>query len=64
MMSFSGVTQADVIGAFDSTSRHLGDFLNIDNPQWRHIDELAMRAEQPTKFCERRRKMMVKVRHP
>ena len=30
-MSLSDVTQADVIEAFNSTSRYLDDLLNIDN---------------------------------
>ena len=32
MMSLSADTQADVIEAFNSTSRYLADLLNIDNP--------------------------------
>ena len=32
MTSLSGDIQADVIEAFNSTSRYLGDLLNIDNP--------------------------------
>ena len=32
MMSLSDDTQAEVIGAFNSTSRYLEDLLNIDNP--------------------------------
>ena len=32
MMSLSDDTQADVIEAFNSTSRYLDDLLNIDNP--------------------------------
>ena len=31
MLSFSGDKDADVIGAFNSTSRYLDDLLNIDN---------------------------------
>ena len=31
MFSFSEDTQSDVIEAFNSTSRHLDDLLNIDN---------------------------------
>ena len=32
MMSFSSDTQANVIVAFNSTSRYLDELLNIDNP--------------------------------
>ena len=32
MMSLSDDTQADVIEAFNSTSRYSDDLLNIDNP--------------------------------
>ena len=32
MMSLSSDTQADVIEAFNSTSKYLDDVLNIDNP--------------------------------
>ena len=32
MVSLSGGNQADVIEAFNSTSRYLDDLLNIDNP--------------------------------
>ena len=32
MMSLSSDTQADVIEAFNSTSRYLDDLLNSDNP--------------------------------
>ena len=32
MMSLSDCTQADVVEAFNSTSRYLDDLLNIDNP--------------------------------
>ena len=31
MMSLSGDKQADIIDAFDTTSRYLDDILNIDN---------------------------------
>ena len=31
MMSLSDDKQADVIGAFNTTSRYLDDFLNVDN---------------------------------
>ena len=34
MMSLSDNTQADVIEAFNSTSRYLDDLLNIDNPNF------------------------------
>ena len=34
MMSLSGDTQADVIEAFNSTSRNIDDLLNIDNPNF------------------------------
>ena len=32
MTSLSDVKQAEIIGAFKSTSRYLDDLLNIDNP--------------------------------
>ena len=32
MTSLSGVNQTDIIEALNSTSRYLGDLLNIDNP--------------------------------
>ena len=32
MLSLSDDYQADVVEAFNSTSRHLDDMLNIDNP--------------------------------
>ena len=32
LMSVSDDTQADIIEAFNSTSRYFGDLLNIDNP--------------------------------
>ena len=32
MTSLSDEHQADIIEAFNSTSRYLDDFLNIDNP--------------------------------
>ena len=32
MLSLSENNQADIIEAFNSTSRYLDDFLNIDNP--------------------------------
>ena len=35
MLSLSNNTQADVIKAFNSTSRYLDDLLNIDNPYFK-----------------------------
>ena len=35
MLCLSDKNQADVIKAFDPTSRYLDDSLNIDNPYWR-----------------------------
>ena len=32
MLSLSDNNQADIVEAFKSTSRHLDDLLNIDNP--------------------------------
>ena len=32
MTSFSDVKQAEIIEAFNSTSRYLDDLLNVDNP--------------------------------
>ena len=37
LMSLSGDTKADVIEAFNSTSRYLDDLLNIDNPYFEGI---------------------------
>ena len=37
MLSLSDNTQADIIEAFNSTSRYLDDLLNIDNPYFEHM---------------------------
>ena len=37
MLSLSDNNQADVIEAFNSTSRYLDDFLNIDNPYFEQM---------------------------
>ena len=37
MTSLSHDNQADIIKAFNATSRYLGDFLNIDNPYFEEI---------------------------
>ena len=37
MLSLSDNNQACVVEAFNSTSRYLGDLLNIDNPHFEHI---------------------------
>ena len=37
MFSLSVYKQADVVGAFNSTSTHLGDLLNIDNHYFAQI---------------------------
>ena len=37
MISLSGDTQADVIEAFNSTSRYLDGLLNIDNPYFEEM---------------------------
>ena len=37
MLSLSDNNQTDIIEAFDSTSRSLGDFLNIDNPYFEQM---------------------------
>ena len=37
MLSLADNDQADVIEAFDSTSRHLDDLFNIDNPYLEQI---------------------------
>ena len=37
MLSLSDNNQADVVEAFNSTSRYLDDLLNIDNPYFEHI---------------------------
>ena len=37
MLSLSDNNQADVIKAFNSTSRYLHDLVNIDNPNFKQI---------------------------
>ena len=37
MLSLSDNNQADVVEAFNSTSRYLDDLLNISNPFFKHI---------------------------
>ena len=37
MMSLSDDIQADVIEAFNSTSRYLDDLLNVDNPYFERM---------------------------
>ena len=37
MLSLSDNNQADIIEAFNSTSRYLDDLLNIDNPYFEQI---------------------------
>ena len=37
MLSLSDTYQADIIEAFNSTSRYLDDFLNIDNPYFEQM---------------------------
>ena len=37
MLSLSDNNQTDIIEAFNSTSRHLGDLLNIDNPYFEQM---------------------------
>ena len=37
MLSHSDNNQADDIEAFNSTTRYLDDFLNIDNPNFEHM---------------------------
>ena len=38
MTSLSGYNQADIIEAFNSTSRYLDDLLNIDNPYFAYFE--------------------------
>ena len=45
MKSRSRENQADIIEAFNSTSRHLGDLLNIDNIYFEHIVDRKYPAE-------------------
>ena len=45
MMSLSEDTQADVIEASNSTSRHLDDLLNIDNPYFEGMASQIYPAE-------------------
>ena len=40
MLSLSGNDQADVVEAFNSTSRYLDDLLNIDNPYSEQIRQI------------------------
>ena len=44
MASISAVKQADLIDAFNSTSRYLDDLLNIDNP---HFEGMVSRIYPP-----------------
>ena len=37
MLSLSDNNQADVVGAFNSTSRYLNDLLNIDKPYFEQM---------------------------
>ena len=37
MLSLSDNYQLDIIEAFNSTSRYLGDLFNIDNPYFEHM---------------------------
>ena len=37
-LSLSGNNQADIIEAFNSTSRYLDDLLNIDNPYFEQME--------------------------
>ena len=37
MLSLSDCNQADVVEAFNSTSRYLDDLLNIDNPYFKQM---------------------------
>ena len=46
MMSSSDDTQADIIEAFNSTSRYLDDLFNIDNPCFERIVTLIYTTEQ------------------
>ena len=38
MLPLSDNNQADVIGAFNSTSRYLDNLLNIDNPYFKQME--------------------------
>ena len=44
MTSLSDVKQADIIEAFNSTSRYLDDLLNIDNP---YFEDMVNRIYPP-----------------
>ena len=44
VLSLSDNNQADVIGAFNSTSRYLDDLLNIDNPYFKHMADISHRT--------------------
>ena len=62
MMSLSDSNQADIVNAFNSTSRDLDDLLNIDNPYFdRFVGQIytselqlnnANRSETEAKFLD------------
>ena len=48
MMSLSDDKQADVIGAFNTTSRFLDDILNILNIYYAYFDNMGSQINPPT----------------
>ena len=58
MLSLSYNNQADVIGAFNSTSRYLDDLLNINNPYFEQIEDQIY----PTELHIRRIPLILKPR--
>ena len=46
MLSLSENVRTDVIEAFNSTSRHLDDLLNIDNPNFEQMVSQIHRTER------------------
>ena len=51
-MSLSDVKQAEIIYAFNSTSRYLDDLLDIDNPYFEDMDN---RIYPPGPGCSKHR---------
>ena len=56
MLSHKRDSQADVIAAFNNTSRYLDDILNLDNPFLAHLAQSAKVSfwDQPLSVVRRR----------
>ena len=52
MTSLSDVKQADIIEAFKSTSRYLGDLLNIDNPYFEGMVDRIYTSDTEAPFSD------------